>query len=167
MIKAATISLCEKYRYSLVRHWAKVGETRRTALFVMLNPSTADADNDDPTIRRCISFAKKLDCNVLTVVNLYAFRTKSPKILYRNAEEGIDIFGPSNKANLALESSRADHVVCAWGAGAKDKKVVDRVWDILQENQGSWSSLSCLGETKMGHPRHPLYVKGDQEFIEF
>jgi hypothetical protein len=125
----------------------------------MLNPSTADAEVDDPTIRRCIGFAKREGCGSINVVNLFAYRATDPEAL-----KGVaDPVGPMNHKWLAwaLEAARFKHttIVCAWGAHALAAAQADR----FVERAAIHSAPICnLGLTKAGHPRHPLYVRGDQ-----
>lgn len=168
MIKSAIFSIHKKYRYSLRRRWYGKDEMERIALFVMLNPSTADDEIDDPTIRRCIHFTKKAGCNSLEVVNLYAFKTSSPKELWAKKKLHINIIGSRNNQYIKIASDRAHHVVLAWGANAIEEKRIDDVIEILGVNQGSWPLLTNLGElTKKGFPRHPLYLKNETNFHEF
>ncbi|MEP7214721.1 MAG: DUF1643 domain-containing protein [Anaerolineaceae bacterium] len=131
------------YRYRLWREWdpALPGVT-----FVMLNPSSADAEHDDPTIRRCMSFARSWGFGRLDVVNLCAYRAASPRALL--AAE--DPFGPENGLHLRAAGADADLVVAGWG------------------NQGRVftrppfaRAVHHLGLTKLGQPRHPLYVRGE------
>jgi hypothetical protein len=129
--------------------------------FVMLNPSTADADNDDPTIRRCMSFARRDGYVGIVVINLYAFRATSPAVML--AEPAA--FGPENEFHLkkmAIEAAAYPvPIVCAWGTHGTNGQVAA----LSMRNQGA--RLVCLGVTKDGHPRHPLYVKGDQPLVPF
>lgn len=151
----AILSSCGRYRYLLER---KVGLQSRSALFIMLNPSTADAHDDDPTIRRCKAFAKTLNCGKLAVVNLFAYRATKPKVLL-GAPEPI---GPENDRWIARAADDAKKsggvVVCAWGAHGRhmdrDKQVLELLdsWDVEPVS---------LAETAKGMPRHPLYLRGD------
>jgi len=152
---AADISECGHYRYSLSRNWAWMAPL----VFVMLNPSTADATHDDPTIRRCIAFAKRENCGGIQVVNLYAFRATSPKLLL---ESSRDIVGPCNDAVLRSMAG-ATTVVCAWGANAPSDRA-RRVCEILDENS---MCRVCFGLTKSGAPRHPLYVRADAPLVPY
>lgn len=149
MQKFATISECGKYRYSLVRDWSD-GAPTKTVAFVGLNPSTADATLDDPTIRRCIGFAKAWGYNQLLMVNLFAFRATEPADM-KAAEDPV---GPKNLHALSCIDAAADLVVVAWGAHG----------GFLGQDQvalGYLDNPHHLGLTKDGHPRHPLYLKGD------
>lgn len=149
MLTTATLSTDRMYRYRLGRRWGADG---LEALFVMLNPSTADESVDDPTIRRCIGFAKAWGCNALTVVNLYALRATDPEALRTHA----DPVGPENDATIAAAVAATDIIVCAWGAFNLSPLRVRRVWPLL--NLSELRPPQCLGTTKDGHPKHPLYL---------
>ncbi len=154
--KHAMISPCGTYRYRLERFWGP----EHALPFVMLNPSTADADIDDPTIRRCMGFARREGAGGIIVVNLFAFRATDPK----NLPDGAARVGPENEFYLHAVADWAKRagvpLVCAWGAHpeANAHFSVER-WRCMGV------TLKCLGKTSKGHPRHPLYVKGDQPLI--
>ena len=152
---SAYISEDGLYRYSLTRHLlppldSGQGYSMTTCTFVMLNPSTADAEQDDPTIRRCMGFARTWGFTRLKVVNLYAFRATKPSDLWL----ADDPVGPENDHVLSIEFGSSDLLIAAWGAHAKP----NRVAEIL-----SWPVRPrlCLGSTKAGAPRHPLYLRRD------
>lgn len=138
------------YRYSLRRTW-EPGVAH--ALFIMLNPSTADATVDDPTIRRCMGFAAEWGLGGIYVANLYAYRATKPADLWR----ATDPVGPDNDQWLHALYVRTRFengaVIAAWGANAKP----DRVAAVCS----SLGPLDCLGVTKAGAPRHPLYLRAD------
>lgn len=138
------------YRYELTRRWAK----GPTATFIMLNPSTADAVKLDPTIRRCRSFAMSWRLGGLHVANLFAYRATDPHELLT----AKDPIGPENDDAIhdAIVASRI--VVVAWGA---HPLTVDRAPRILELIHEAGRDPHCLGKTKRGRPRHPLYVRGD------
>lgn len=144
------------YRYSLTRRWNEPMPDRLPVLdlWIMLNPSTADADQDDPTIRRCIAFSRGWGADGLRVVNLFALRSTDPAALLRHP----DPIGPRNDATLALlaRASRelGGRVVCAWGAHSMAAERARTVQHLIGD-------AVCLGTTKAGAPRHPLYVRGD------
>lgn len=160
MERTATISPCGTYRYDLTRRWAD----GPTALWVMLNPSTADASEDDPTIRRCVSFSKREGCGRLAVVNLWPYRSTDPKAL-------LTADNPSGTKNLQVVLGwlmEASIVVAAWGAWPLTNRhhTPARIAvESLAERHGH--DMVCLGTTKAGAPRHPLYVKGDQPFVSY
>lgn len=143
---SAVISECGKYRYVLTR-----GDQSNPLVFLMLNPSTADASHDDPTIRRCKRFASDLGYSGIMVVNLYAFRATNPKHL----QYCDDPVGKENNGYI-LDACRGSDlkgldVVCAWGANAHIKRPLE----VLQLIQPVVRNLYCLGMTKGGMPRHP------------
>lgn len=151
----AIISGCRRYRYLLER---RVGIQSKICLFIMLNPSTADAHQDDPTIRRCKGFAKTFNCGKLAVVNLFAFRATKPAEMLA----ADDPIGPENNRWIARAADDAKLsggiVIAAWGAHGmhmdRDKQVLALLdgWDVQPMS---------LAETAAGMPRHPLYVRGD------
>ena len=159
----AIISPCGQYRYTLTRTIAQAGD--RGCLFVMLNPSTADASLDDPTIRRCIGFATREGCARLTVVNLFAYRATDPRDLLDAYRGGIDIEGPENRRHLneqiAAHGSGRGIIIAAWGA----HPVAGRA-PTIQRWLRDVGAL-CLGITAGGHPRHPLYVPSYQPLMRW
>lgn len=155
--EGADISECGAYRYMLRRPSEVRYPERSTAVFVMLNPSTADAAQDDPTIRRCRGFARTWRCAGLTVLNLYALRSPKPSALWK----APDPVGPENDGYLWRVARECGDVVCAWGSNAKP----DRVAAFLRIMEGTAARLWCLGVTKDGSPRHPLYVRAHQPLV--
>lgn len=151
----AELSPCGAYRYTLTRQFRM--DAPEPLVFVMLNPSTADATKDDPTIRRCISFAQREGYGGLLVVNLYALRSPDPKSLWQAG----DPVGPWNDEWLLMAAKLASRngspMVCAWGAGARE----DRVAAFLRCVEFTGARCVSLGKTKTGAPRHPLYVPGN------
>ena len=147
----AILSPCGRYRYSLTRSW---GEGSRV-LFVMLNPSTADAAVDDPTIRRCIGFARSWGHGSLEVVNLWAFRATEPSELRAALKRGEDAIGPFNDHFIARAAERAQLIVAAWGAHIAGAKMQTRA-TVVRAALGA--SVSCLGWSSGNQPRHPLML---------
>ena len=121
---SAVISECGRYRYTLQRDGV-VNASNGTVVFCMLNPSTADASIDDPTIRRCRGFAERWGCAGLMVVNLYGLRATDPRELQRVSR--ADAIGPDNDEWLGKVAAAARDVVCAWGAGAAQDRVTEVV----------------------------------------
>ena len=146
---SATAEMCGEYRYTLTRLW---DPALPMITFVLLNPSTADAVQPDPTLRRCVSFAKREGYGGMVILNLYAFRTKDPKVMMAAA----DPVGPDNDRVLAGVTGT---VVAGWGTNT-DPARVTRALALLPR-------LHALGVTKNGHPRHPLYVRADAPLIEW
>ena len=160
MRKTAEISPCGQYRYRLGRIWES--ERLRPLSIIMLNPSTADASIDDPTIRRCIGFAQRDGYGAIFVANLFSFRATSPQEMMA-ADDPIGPHGDTAIKEL-LHGSReyGTPILAAWGAhgGFRDRdqtvRAMAREWGV---------PLVCLGTTGTGHPRHPLYIKSDQPFV--
>ena len=153
----AVISDCGRYRYQLTR---QVSPGERAAVFLMLNPSTADATIDDPTIRRCIGFARRWGCGRLTVLNLFAFRATDPAEM-KLADDPV---GPENRDwfDRTLHDHQDGPVVCAWGVHGEfmDQDQVVLGWlDTLRIKP------LTLGSTRDGHPKHPLYLPKTSELI--
>lgn len=150
MIRTALISPCGTFRYKLARVW----DTALPALrFVMLNPSTADANVDDPTIRRCIGFSRREGYGGIEVLNLYALRATDP----RRLALAPDADGPDNATYLDAIACSGIPIVCAWGARGGDRGIY-----MARRMACHGADLRCLGLTKGGHPSHPLYIKADQ-----
>lgn len=155
--KTAILSLDGLYRYRLGRRWGD-GDP---LVWVMLNPSTADADVDDPTIRRCVNFTKAWGFDALTVVNLFAYRATDPKAL----QLADDPVGRANYRHVRRAVDEAAGIVCAWGANARKVPQFRHAPDISEI--AGLRPLFCLGVTKDGSPRHPLYVKADTPLQRF
>ncbi|TME62616.1 MAG: DUF1643 domain-containing protein [Chloroflexi bacterium] len=145
-MRGATFSADRRYRYRLWRRW---DGARPVVAFVMLNPSTADARRDDPTIRRCIGFAKSWGFGGVEVVNLFAYRATDPGELRRVA----DPVGVDNDRHIRRAIARADLVVLAWGARAGSRRLLNL------------PQARCLGLTRAGQPRHPLYLRRDASLV--
>lgn len=145
----AVISEDGLYRYVLRRVWV---ENTQSQVWIMLNPSTADATNDDPTIRRCMSFSRAWGFGGIIVVNLFALRATDPKALRIHA----DPIGPDNDYYLESLTYGKRMNMAAWGAhtGANE-----RARSLIASGHLPDKMLKCLGTTKDGSPRHPLYVK--------
>lgn len=148
----ATISDDGRYRYRLTRRWADRGAAGDGLLWVMLNPSTADADRNDATLRRCLGFSRDWGFASLTVVNLYALISTDPAGLWK-AEDPV---GPDNDAMIALAAQEAQAIVVAWGNNAPHPGRTRTVIDILRANSFYAQRLHCLGKTAEDHPRHPV-----------
>ncbi|MEE8046351.1 MAG: DUF1643 domain-containing protein [Dehalococcoidia bacterium] len=151
----AHFSECGQFRYLLTREFG--GES--TCLFVMLNPSTADAERNDPTIRRCISFARREGFGRLEVVNIYAFRSASPSVLFA-AEDPV---GAANDTTIAAALDRANLVIAAWGNHAESGRVAEVIGLIAS----SGKLAKCFGLTKRKQPKHPLYLRVDVGLVDY
>lgn len=156
----ATISADLMYRYRLFRSWDPEPDApdsgSRTCCFIMLNPSTADGEKDDPTIRKCVGFAKQLGCTSLQVVNLFAYRSTNPKML--KTLSPAQAIGPENNAYLLTHAVRARTLIAAWGANGHLFKRDDAVKKLLADI-GLREKLQALRLTeKWKDPEHPLYI---------
>jgi hypothetical protein len=163
--QSAVISADGKYRYHLRRKLTAGGGI---ATFIMLNPSTADARVDDPTIRKCIGFCQRWGCGELHVANLFAVRATDPASM-RQADDPV---GPDNFdwlqriVNMTVNRvgrCLSGRIVCAWGTHGshmdQDQRVLGRIEDICKP--------MCLGVTQDGQPRHPLYVPYSADLVAF
>lgn len=150
MLARATFSPDGVYRYRLLRRWSRGARV----VWVMLNPSTADAQRDDPTIRRCIGFSRAWGFGAMEVVNLYALRATEPGVV-RGHDEPV---GPENDRYIVAAASRGAHVIAAWGAFPWAAARADHVLELLMRAR---RPVRCLGLTRGGHPRHPLYARAD------
>lgn len=164
--RSAEISECGLYRWWLRRSWQiwERGELipgKGVCCFVMLNPSTADGSQDDPTIRRCIGFCRSWGYDTLSVRNLFPWRATDPRELFKSQT----VTGGHRGDTELLTAATADLVVLAWGASVpfgRDKQAL-QIFDLHFPDK----KLHCLGFTKSGHPRHPLYVRSDAMPILF
>jgi hypothetical protein len=160
LIKRASLSPCGRYRYRLSRTW---DVSKISLAFVMLNPSTADSEFDDPTVRRCMSFARREGYGGIHIANLFALRTPSPAALWK-AEDRIGGVEAERAIVEAAELAKdtGAPIVCAWGADARGRGSFT-----IEAMRSRGARLVCLGKTRDGSPRHPLYVRGDQPLEPF
>jgi hypothetical protein len=148
----AHVSACSRYRYRLWRSWGP----GPSLAYVMLNPSTADASKDDPTIRKCIGFAKRNGFDGIEVVNLFAWRATEPRDLLRAMDAGDLIVGPENNLTTMDVINRAATIVAAWGV-VPSARLRWRADDVLATlKRYAQDRLWHLGLTRDKHPRHPL-----------
>lgn len=159
-----------KYRFWLRRELGL--DNGKTVTFVMLNPSTADHSVDDPTIRRCLGFARDWGCWQLQVVNLFAIRSSSPKVLAGELKTG-DPSWVENKMHLNhcvrkhhvdVRDIKRGPIVCAWGS---HKMAIGRAAEVTDLLAGTGLQLMCLGTTDRGHPRHPLYTPAATRLVPY
>lgn len=143
----ARFSRCGRYRTRLDRWWDR---SRPAVLFIGLNPSTADAVRNDPTVRRCIGFAMRWGFGGLVVANAFAWRSTDPAGLLATP----DPVGRGNDAAIAAAAAECGRVVAAWGVHGALLDRQRRLAGLL----GPIAPLWCLGRTREGFPRHPLYV---------
>ncbi len=142
MQRGADFSPCRRWRYRLWRQWGD----GPVLMVIGLNPSTADEMQDDPTIRRCIGFARSWGFGRLEVLNLFAWRATRPQDLWR----AQDPLGPDNRAQLLQAAARADLRLAAWGNHGAHLGQAD--WA-----RARLKPLYCLAVNASGEPAHPLY----------
>jgi hypothetical protein len=147
LLSDAVISEDKQYRYLLTRIW---DNDKPMINFIGLNPSTADQVDNDPTMRRCINFAKAWGYGGLYMTNLFAYRTSKPKELFKVQQP----IGVENDNYLIETGKKVKKVVFAWGASGSFLNRDKQVFDII--SKGYYIAL-----TKENHPRHPLYLKSD------
>ena len=150
MEKSAIISEDRRYRYTLSRLW---DHEQSVIMFIMLNPSTLDAEQDNPTIRRCTNFAKAWGYGGLHITNLFAYRSKIPQDLL----EVKDPVGVFNHNHIIELSKKCGACVCAWGNAPIIHKMQQR--NKIIDLSEILIPCYCLGLTKYGTPKHPLYMK--------
>lgn len=156
--REATISPDGVYRYTLGRRWS---QGPRRVCWVMLNPSVASAELDDPTIRKCVGFSKRWGFDALTVVNLFAFRATKPADLMRAGYPA----GPENNRHVVTECTTAHRVVIAWGAHAQPS--YPPALHMVRTLRALCGELYCLGCCDNGSPRHPLMLAYETPLIPF
>lgn len=158
----AVFSPCRTWRYSLTRSWVKreQGLERKRLVVIGLNPSTADETQDDPTIRRCIGFAKSWGFDGLLMVNLFAFRSTDPRGLPAERDRAI---GPENDHYLSA-ITKCRQTLCAWGAHGE---LHGRAKEVFLKLANAGRALLHLGVTKAGHPSHPLYIPASRKPLPF
>lgn len=158
MLSGAEFSECRTWRYQLWRLFdgaPTVPADVRWCMFVGLNPSTADEHKDDPTIRRCVGYARDWGYHGLVMCNAYAFRSTDPSGL----AAPVDAVGPDNDIWITRSASYSSLVVAAWGAGTLPSEA--RVASVLSAVRAAGRSVHVLKLTKHGKPNHPLYLAKD------
>ena len=149
----ARFSSCSLYRYSLERSWE---EGKGRVLFIGLNPSTADHKRDDPTIRRCVGFAKSWGYQSMEIVNLFAFRATYPKDL----KAASNPIGKQNDIWISNAEKRSDLIIVCWGSITMGR---DRAADLVKKLKYP----HCLKINQTREPAHPLYMKADLKPIHY
>lgn len=156
-VAGAVFSIDERYRYLLYRRWNLLfaAESPRMAAFIGLNPSVADASRNDPTITRCINFAKSWGYDGMYMLNGRAFIATKPADMKR----ADDPIGPHNADYLTRYTDLAKITVCCWGANIKgvSKEFMRELWGNIA------GPTHCLGLSQAGHPLHPLMLKATTE----
>ena len=150
---SALFSRCRKYRYTLTRIW---DYNRSLISFIGLNPSTADEIKNDPTVTRCINYAKRWGYGGMIMLNIFAFRATEPKVL----KAAADPVGAETDYWIQKKARESDLVVACWGTHGSFLNRGKEVIKLL-------SNFKCLGVTKKGHPKHPLYLRNDIRPVVF
>lgn len=149
----AVFSDCRRYRYALWREWGGPGARNERGVPQMvvigLNPSTADETEDDPTIRRCIGFAKREGWGKLVMLNLFAFRATDPKAMFA-ATDPVGQFINDTVIQMYASDPNTARVIAAWGKHGTPERV--------SEVCSFFRTIYCLGRNKDGSPKHPLYL---------
>ena len=149
MIRRAEFSIDKKERYSLKREWDK---SKNKILYIMLNPSLADDKNDDPTIRRLVSFTKKYNYGGFLVGNIFTTITPNPKEIDKS--KGISV---KNFEKLLKLINKVDQIVYAWGDNIEEPQLLKELV----------SNPKCFGKNLNGSPKHPLYLASETKLINF
>lgn len=150
MERTAAFSSCGRFRHALGRHWDR---SLGYVTFIGLNPSTADAEKDDPTIRRCICFARDWGYGGIEMCNLFDWRATDPKDLPRkNLSLAVSYM---NEIAMRVRTHDSKVVIAAWGNVPWAQGRIDEVFRNVFKEEKRWD---CLGFTKDRFPRHPLYV---------
>ena len=144
----AVYSNCELYRYSLTRSW---DSSAKKVLFIMLNPSTATEIQNDPTVERCERRAKALGYGAFKVCNIFAYRSTDPKIMRLQK----DPIGPENDKIIIKSANWSNNIICAWGTNGSHLNRGKKIEELLRAKN---FTLTHLGLSKDGHPKHPLYI---------
>jgi hypothetical protein len=160
--KGATISRNGRYRYDLVRRWdGLIKRPDSTVLFIGLNPSTANARQDDPTIRRCVTFARLWGFGGLVMCNLFAYRATNPDEMLRlPRRHGMGCF---NDRTIIGHAERAARIVLCWGAHGEHRKRGADVRRSMLFVRDYEQKVMQFGQCANGEPKHPLYLRGDTE----
>lgn len=148
--KKAIFDSTREYRYVLVRRW---NDNKPNIAFLMLNPSIADENKDDPTIRRVIRYAKDWGYGMVFILNLFAYRSTDPAQLKKTP----DPVGLDNDHYINYISHNVAYIIAGWGTKGN---YLNRATNVIRRLSPT-HKLYCLQETKEGHPQHPLYVKSD------
>ena len=158
MENACHFSPDRRHRYSLIHHCNPLLGGDRLIMWIGLNPSTADESQLDPTLRRIARFSERDGFEGFWMANLFGLRTPYPKEM----KSAPDPIGSENDASLLAGASRCYQIVAAWGVSGDYQARADAVVRLFGARE-----LWCLGTTQAGHPRHPLYVPGDQKLVRY
>lgn len=148
----AVFSDCQRYRWLLMRRWS---DGPHICMFIGLNPSTADYYNDDPTVRRCVGFARQWGYSAMYMMNAYAFRSTNPKVMKQQSDP-VGCQCDDFLKGIALLCRI--HVAC-WGTNIETYRQT--------ELKQMLPRLKCFGITAKGFPKHPLYLSKATKLIAF
>lgn len=161
IIRKAFFTEDKEYRFSLSRFW---NLQKPYILFIGLNPSRADENKDDPTIRRLMDFAKSFDCGGMYMTNLFPFVSHDPEMLYSYYPSGTTTgYREENLWVIDIVSKTCAKVVFCWGAFDILKVAPENMNRVVE----AFPDAYCFGHTKDGFPKHPLYLKKDTQLINF
>lgn len=158
----AIFDVAEKYRYLLWRNFTPTPKSR--VLFVMLNPSTADHSDSDPTMTKCVGFAKRWEFESMQIVNLFALRSTDPRALRKRPLD--EIVGPHNDVMIHKAANDSDRIVVAWGANARLLGPL-RAEHVIEMLLGCRPKIWSVRLTSKGDPEHPLYVPYEAEPVVY
>lgn len=161
IISDAIFNDMRTHRYLLRRIW---DEEREMICFIGLNPSTANEDENDPTIKSCMRIARNQNAGGIYMVNLFSYITAYPDVLVANFNDAVN-----PKTNLYIDSSfRACHkIICAWGRWPFAHTRKKEIEHLIAEDPYFENRVYCLGKNQDGSPKHPLYIKSDIELINY
>lgn len=159
MSRLTAFSSDRRHRFTLWREW---DENKLPCVFICLNPSTADEQQDDPTVRRCIDYAKRWGYGSFCMLNLFSLRATDPKVMKASFEPHL----PANDLFILETVAEAGHAHCAWG---NDGAHFDRAEEVLRKLRALQPPVALfhLGLTGKGQPKHPLYLKADTDILPF
>lgn len=157
-IQQTVFSECRRYRYTLWREWSFDAQRAGFVMFIGLNPSTADEVQNDPTVRRCIDFAKRWGFGAMSMMNAFAYRATDPAEMKRQPEP----VGEDNDFWLRRCAECATRIVLAWGLNGAHAGRDGQVLELLARKK-VLAKVVCLRITQGGHPEHPLYMPADVE----
>lgn len=157
-VSTAIYSDCEQYRYILNRRWGPA--SKNLAVFIGLNPSTATEYQNDPTVARCINYAKAWGYDTMTMLNAFGLRSTDP----RGLKAIDDPIGPDNDRYIIEQTKLASRIILCWGTHAA---YLERGTQLQKQLCKLRRKLFCLKVTKNGFPSHPLYLRKDLQPISY
>lgn len=131
--------------------WRNMNDSHNVMLFIMLNPSTADDEEDDPTTKKCRSIARQNGYDAILITNLFSYRASTPDRLIRAQTRNL----PESNGWLRFAIKECNAIVVAWGARAQHSELRERMLEVLQILEDASQKIYYLGSTKKGYPRHP------------